>query len=411
MLNQKCKEIFEGGDLPAMHFFIKNLISDGSQNDVDTYRKSPLMYACEFGNVDLVKTLLDADVDVNIASVDGDTAIMYAIRNKNIKNSSEIVALLLKYGADVDDVINKKNEYPLLVAAKLGNKQCFKLLLPYSAWCYNHIDKQGYSAIAYANRNNCKAELDRFLFYSKVKKRIQYFGSLLLRAITLPFMLIERISSCFFKKLDILESPAVSILKGNNVVPEEFSVKFNNETLQQYDAAFEAFAQDIKNHVELTVKKSEYVVSHLGYNLNNLKSIVSQLEQTATYGTLDDIIDAETRYEAAERVYTLYNNIHAMLLSYRKRFEHYNFFNNSHSYEKTRFFNTSRKYIKYAMLILESLDTKLDSIELSKTENNSEPQSTVLQFSQPLESNLVISDLQSLGEKLNGLSLKKMRLN
>lgn len=304
MLDQKCRKAFETRDLITMRVFLEKLIAEGNHDNVDTYKKSPLMYACNFGDFELVKTLLDAGVDVNKLSIDGDSAIMYAIRNHNKINAAKIVELLLKHGADIDSDINKKNEYPLLLAAKLDNLQCFKLLLPYSLWCYNHIDKYGYSAVSYANQNSCKRELDRFLFRGKVKKRIQHIGSLFLKLITFPFMLISSMSAYILRKLGILEQQPINTLKNSNVVSES-PVKFSYEAPQQYDAEFEAFAHNIKNHIEYTLKKSEAVKSHLKDNLNESEAIVFQLKrmpkESESFTT--QLKNATTQYEIAKNTY------------------------------------------------------------------------------------------------------------
>jgi ankyrin repeat protein len=159
-----------------MRAFLERLIKDGNQDDVDTYRITPLMYACKFGNFSLVKTLLDAGVNTNKINIDGDSAVMYAVNNSNRTDGAEIVTTLIKHGVDIDSNINKKSEYPLLIAAKMDNQQCFKALLPYSAWCRHHIDKHGYSAVSYANKNNCKHELDKFFLEIMLKNGYNILG-------------------------------------------------------------------------------------------------------------------------------------------------------------------------------------------------------------------------------------------
>lgn len=413
MLDQRCKKIFESHDLLAMSLFIEQLIKDGKQDDVDTYKKTPLMYACNYGNFALVNILLDAGVDVNKVSINGDAAVTYAIYNRNRNEGAKIIATLLKNGADVDEYINKKSEYPLLVAAKFDNAQCFKILLPYSTWCYHDVDKDGYSAILYASQNSCKPELDRFLFYAKIKERSKSLGLLLLRFINLPFKFLRSASVYFLKKTGVLDPDPVSILKNSNV-PSDAIVKFNDDALQQYDSEFEAFAQDIKNHVELTLLKSKSVVAQLEANLKKSEDLVAQLENASNeHNTVvEQFKDAVTQQEIAKSAYVANSRILEALSIYKERFDSYKFFDNSHSYSKTNFFETSRKYIKDITPVLFSLDSAFNLIELSKnTTVNLISKPNVLKFSQSLKPETTVSDIESLGKKLNELSLKKMKLD
>jgi ankyrin repeat protein len=71
-----------------------------------------------------VRTLLETGVDVNLAQVDGTTALHWAA----FHDDAELVALLLKAGADV----NTANLYgvpPLAQACINGNATIVKLLL------------------------------------------------------------------------------------------------------------------------------------------------------------------------------------------------------------------------------------------------------------------------------------------
>lgn len=411
MLDQKCREIFESKDLIAMRAFLERLIKDGNQDDVDTYRITPLMYACKFGNFSLVKTLLDAGVNTNKINIDGDSAVMYAVNNSNRTDGAEIVTTLIKHGVDIDSNINKKSEYPLLIAAKMDNQQCFKALLPYSAWCRHHIDKHGYSAVSYANKNNCKHELDKFFFRDNVKKRIQHFGSLLLKPITFPFKIILSICVYLLEMVGLIKSSKISTSRTPVGISMDSGsgsgAKITFDAPQQYDAEFEMFARDMKNHVESTFKKSEAVVARLNHDLKEAEAIVARLKTTPNDAS--QLEDAISKQETAKNTYIINNMTHEALLGYKKRFDNYNFFNNSHSYSKTNFFETSRKYIKDITPILAGLNTAFNSIALPESTNiDPASQRVALQFSPSLRSDNITSDLAMLSEKLNGLSLKKM---
>ncbi|OLQ11110.1 Ankyrin repeat family A protein 2 [Symbiodinium microadriaticum] len=62
------------------------------------------MLACAQGNVDLVRRLLEAGADTNLADKDGATALMMAAGGRGV----EIVRLLLDAGADKATIISMK---------------------------------------------------------------------------------------------------------------------------------------------------------------------------------------------------------------------------------------------------------------------------------------------------------------
>lgn len=88
------------------------------------YHNTALMIASRNGNVEIVKLLLEHDVDVNKLDRDGDTALVYAILNEHVK----VVQLLLEYGADVNTV-NSDCISPLCYAKKSKCEEIKNLLL------------------------------------------------------------------------------------------------------------------------------------------------------------------------------------------------------------------------------------------------------------------------------------------
>ena len=91
------------------------------------YRMSPLHLAARAGNVDKVKSLLNAGVAVDAPDPDGSTALMLAAQ----KGHTEIVNLLLKKNAS-PDLQDKRGNTPLLRAV-WGYVDIVKLLLKYKA--------------------------------------------------------------------------------------------------------------------------------------------------------------------------------------------------------------------------------------------------------------------------------------
>ncbi|XP_055957884.1 transient receptor potential channel pyrexia-like [Patella vulgata] len=92
---------------------------------------TPLITACTNNNINITRMLLKARCDVNV-SYAGRSALMNAIKHQN----TELVELLLTYGADVNETD------VLLKAAQYRNMKLVKLLTKYGA-DVNCIDNQG----------------------------------------------------------------------------------------------------------------------------------------------------------------------------------------------------------------------------------------------------------------------------
>ena len=92
-------------------------------NIVNEWGKTAFMYACAFGNIESVKLLLEANVDVNVVEVCGGNALMYACMN----GETEVVKLLLEANADVN-VVDGYGRTPLKIAEEYGHTEIVELL-------------------------------------------------------------------------------------------------------------------------------------------------------------------------------------------------------------------------------------------------------------------------------------------
>jgi ankyrin repeat protein len=90
----------------------------------DSTGTAPLTYVIRRQKAEIVKTLLDANADVNLADARGQTPLMTASRVGN----PAIVEMILAAGAKTD-VANKFGETPLSLAIKNGHFDIAKLLL------------------------------------------------------------------------------------------------------------------------------------------------------------------------------------------------------------------------------------------------------------------------------------------
>ncbi|XP_077292371.1 transient receptor potential cation channel family member painless [Arctopsyche grandis] len=132
--------------------YVKLLLNENADvNKVnDTHAKSPLHFAAETGDVNIIKALLGKDdLDINILSK-GNTALHLAIkqideietddRESRLKDYEDIIELLVKAGIDVN-IPDQKNVTPVHSAAKQGLENVVKIMIDYSE---NPIDLDSY---------------------------------------------------------------------------------------------------------------------------------------------------------------------------------------------------------------------------------------------------------------------------
>lgn len=114
---------------------VQNLLNKGVNPNANSYETSirvgtidiattPLCVAAENGTKDVVKLLLDAGAEPNIADGYGDTPLYSATK----KNHTDVVKLLLNAGVE-PNVADKYGDTPLKLAVHNGCKMLVKLLL------------------------------------------------------------------------------------------------------------------------------------------------------------------------------------------------------------------------------------------------------------------------------------------
>ena len=105
------------------------LLNQGANKDYqDEYGNTALIKAAEKGHRDLVKKLITKGVDVNLAKIDGVTALHLEVLNNHIN----IVKLLVNNGANIN--ANAKHNYkdgytPLILASMEGHIEIVKFLI------------------------------------------------------------------------------------------------------------------------------------------------------------------------------------------------------------------------------------------------------------------------------------------
>lgn len=108
--------------MPESFEIIKILGKAKANMNVSNLVYTPLVYAVQQGNKELVQTLLDAGADANAKTQSGQLPLQHALDN------SEILQLLLKAKAN-PDTTNSSGDTPLIAAVRNGNIEAVKILL------------------------------------------------------------------------------------------------------------------------------------------------------------------------------------------------------------------------------------------------------------------------------------------
>ena len=123
---------------------IEFVLREGVKGDeLDIYGISILHKACRDNRLDLVEILLSGDCNINATDRRGYTPLHYAVESKNF----ELVSTLIRYGSDIhavthDDDYNKHHlrnwrSTPLYLAAKLDWVEMVELLIQHGADYYD----------------------------------------------------------------------------------------------------------------------------------------------------------------------------------------------------------------------------------------------------------------------------------
>jgi ankyrin repeat protein len=132
--------VMEGKSARAVNLIMKN--SKNTINTKDSFGKTPLITALEFGKTEFAKMLIDAGADVNEKDINGTTPLIAACETYQ---GSNIVRELVEHNANINakDVANRTPLYCSIMNFCHNNiLEVINILIEYNA-DLNTIDKSG----------------------------------------------------------------------------------------------------------------------------------------------------------------------------------------------------------------------------------------------------------------------------
>ena len=102
-------------------------ILEADPNSSDSEGVTPLMLACQYGNIRIATLLLQARANINQQNNNGGTALMYACDSETPHN--DLVRLLIQSGADISIKDSELQQTALIVAAQRGHTSIVQYLL------------------------------------------------------------------------------------------------------------------------------------------------------------------------------------------------------------------------------------------------------------------------------------------
>lgn len=173
LLNAGCKLKYKDNALcyylaaRNKYKLLKALIKRGLDPNIRCGDRTGLHWAAQEGCLESAKVLLEEGADVNAMEEDGMTALYIASSEPHI----EIVKLLLSYQAEVD--LTGEGTTPLEIASIWGHYKVVKTLLEHGA-DVNYRDSEGRTPLFYVKVAQCKKSKSHEVYKAIEKLLLQY---------------------------------------------------------------------------------------------------------------------------------------------------------------------------------------------------------------------------------------------
>lgn len=148
---------------------VKRMIRDKPfQNATDSNGRTALMYAAQSGNNEMLINILQAGADISARDKSGKTAFMYSASNGNV----DVMKLLLANGALLNDN-DFSGKTPLMLACGHGNTEAVEYLVSAGA-SVNVLDQKGRNALIHSlDSGDKKQEIVSALLKNKETKYVK----------------------------------------------------------------------------------------------------------------------------------------------------------------------------------------------------------------------------------------------
>lgn len=129
LLIQACQHNWEHIVKFLLKYLLKEKIINVKKiiNAKDKNGKTPLIYACENGNINIVEELINNKATIDCTCNNGNSPLMYAVMNNNAALAKILLNHSRPYGHLVD-MENKNGQTPLIMASHNGNLKIVKIL-------------------------------------------------------------------------------------------------------------------------------------------------------------------------------------------------------------------------------------------------------------------------------------------
>ena len=147
--------IATAGTMPNLLAMLLEYGADINIGGYDTY-KTPLHVACELGDKEIVRILLNAKPELNRLTTDSLTPLYIAAKRMH----TEAIVILLEAGADPNSKNDERGITPLMAAALNDDTKSIHTILEYSGTLVNETSNvNGYTALQFAAQDGHLAAL------------------------------------------------------------------------------------------------------------------------------------------------------------------------------------------------------------------------------------------------------------
>jgi len=144
-LNLKLINACDDGNIELVKRLIEKGANVNFENDYEESLSTPLTASVNQGNIDIIKLLIKNDVDINTQEEDGSSALHYAVQSGN----TNVIKLLIDNNISLN-LKDKDGETPIFIAMERGLVKTTNLLIEKGAEIFSVENKENSNPITHA---------------------------------------------------------------------------------------------------------------------------------------------------------------------------------------------------------------------------------------------------------------------